>query len=181
MKLTDWEKEKIKAEEIFRQEIRQQIENDRQSRSRLQKIQSFLESPLGLLFIGSIMVPFAIWVFSTTQSYYSKLHLRQANANSIDHELTFRINRTIGKLCDGSTRQFLSDLTGIVSGYQRFAGTDTQVLMIQLGGLVTKEEKRDISQARAALMSREPSRIETALQIRGWLKEPCPAQQGAQP
>lgn len=83
--LNDLEKEKIKAEEIYRLEVRSKIPNQKAS------IWKFINSPFGLWFLSTIAVGFITWGYSILQSKYEQNRIINERVRRLDIEIFERV------------------------------------------------------------------------------------------
>ena len=66
--ISDQDQERIRQEEIFRQEIRREIAESTPNKTLGEKIWAFLNSPLGLWFLSTIAIGVLTWSFSEWQA-----------------------------------------------------------------------------------------------------------------
>jgi hypothetical protein len=88
--LTEEEKSRIRAEEIFRDEVRRELET-KQPPSRAQKIWTFLNSSLALWFLSSVVLAGLTTAVTSYQARHTE-HLRKAESERrLDTEISSRI------------------------------------------------------------------------------------------
>ncbi|HCG8254228.1 hypothetical protein [Vibrio atypicus] len=98
--LNDEQKEKLRAEEIFRQEIRQEIES-KANKSFL----SFLNSPLGIWLLSTVLVGFLSFSYKTWQDSIRTKNLNKESASIVIDEGNFRI-RQLDKAIENAMNHF---------------------------------------------------------------------------
>lgn len=165
--LSDEEKERIRAEEIYRKEVQKEL-IDKPKRSG-NVVFSFLDTQHGLFVSSMVVLPFLLWFFAFIQNSYSEYEANQKLIRKIDNEMVYRISNNQGRLESGDVAGFIEDVDRSYI-YQEFSGVGVQGLMLQLESLVSESDQEEIIVARNSLLSREKSKIESSLRIRGWSK-----------
>ncbi len=89
--LTDEDKNRLRLEEIFRQEVRQEIEENKKTSSRTQKTWSFLNSNFGLFVFSIVFVSIFSWGYTHWNEYRKEKSQNAATARRLDAEITNRI------------------------------------------------------------------------------------------
>lgn len=86
--LTNEERARFREEEIFRHEVRASLDTPRNSKQRAWK---FLNSPLGLWMLSSVVVALLTWGFSQWQSSAAENVTRQRMTARLDVEIASRL------------------------------------------------------------------------------------------
>lgn len=116
-----------------------------------------------------VVLPFLLWFFVFIQNSYSEYEINQKLIKKIDNEMVYRISNNQDRLKSGDVVGFIEDVDRSYI-YQEFSGVGAQGLMLQLESLVSGSDQEEIIVARNSLLSREKSKIESSLRIRGWSK-----------
>ena len=93
--LSDEAKTQISAEEIYRQEVREELErksNKRKKKSSGARIWAFLNTSLGIWFLTTIVIGFATWAFTNWQNNRYKEANNQQAIKQLDQEIALRLN-----------------------------------------------------------------------------------------
>src|SRR5215468_1449797 len=123
--LTDDEKQHLRAEEIFRQEVRREIESRIQSPSRRATFWRALNTPFVLWVLSSILVASFGWAFSTFQASRDAKSRNLESSRKLDTEIANRIQGALS-LVDGLEEE-------IKSGEVSYS--DSYIFEIPLGAL----------------------------------------------
>jgi hypothetical protein len=86
--LTESEKQKIRAEEIFREEVRTELASKQPARSR---IWSFINTSFGLWFLTTVIIGLATWSYSTMQERKKSAANERELLSKLATELAVRV------------------------------------------------------------------------------------------
>jgi hypothetical protein len=93
LELTQEEKDRIKAEELYRHEIRQQIEQS--SVKKKEKIWGFLNSSFTLWFFSSVVIAGLTTFFAGKQNELSEVLKKSSIENRLNNEISYRISEAL--------------------------------------------------------------------------------------
>jgi hypothetical protein len=85
--LTDAERARIRAEEIYRATMREEVTVPKKG---IAKVSAFLNSPFGLLFLSSVVLSGLTFIYTGYQEAKEKTKVRQQEIVKLTDEITFR-------------------------------------------------------------------------------------------
>lgn len=148
------EKRKILFEEIYRTEIRNQLNKDVQRK--YGRVWNFLNSSFGIWFLSSVILSLASWAYLRIQSNLEDKKLNKEIIEKYDIEISGRIQNYSSKLKTQNTalyfdinKDFLycnSDRSNVFV-FQEFKGVTTRELLLQLLVKVPDYEKTEVENA----------------------------------
>jgi len=94
--LSDEEKQHLRAEEIFRQEVRLELKAAAPKQSKMGRFWSALNTPFVLWMLSSVLIGFFGWAYSTIQSSRDANARNEELVRKLDVEITNRIQETLG-------------------------------------------------------------------------------------
>lgn len=162
--LSKTEMEKIRCEEIFREEVRSSLSNQTERNF----IVSFLETQHGIFIASALVLPLILWFFAFIQSHYTSFKEEQVLMKTIDNEISYRISNHYSMIHNGNLRGFKTELDNRYV-YPQFSGIGIQGLMLQLEDLVPDAQRKEIVDARKSLVSGDDKEVKSRLEIREWL------------
>ena len=165
--LSELEKEKIRAEEIYRNELRNDLKEKSENNGNV--VLRFLDTQHGLFISSMVVLPFLLWFFAFVQNTYAEYNENKKLIEKIDYEMMYRVSNFENRLQSGDVIGFIEDIDRNYV-YPEFSGVGVQGLMLQLEGLVGKTDRQQIVLARNSLISKDKTKIEESLRIRGWRK-----------
>jgi len=165
--LTDSEKLRIREEEIYREEVKNELSKNSKCKN---SIFSFLDTQHGIFISSAIILPLCIWLFTVLQIHYSNTQVKTSHIEKLDHEITLRVSNNIQYLDRGGLDQFKTQIDSF-SVYPQFSGIKVQGLMLELEKIVSKEERNNIAEARNVLISGNEQEVRQKLKIRSWYEE----------
>ena len=153
--LTDEEKERIRQEEIFRSEVRITLNTPNDPRQRVWK---FLNSPLGLWILSSIVVASLTWGFSNWQTSALEAAKRLQLIKRLDTEIVFRLRSGEKIIESAKTKEQLYLAIITINGgtkhlnfdfgvFPEFRSRSMQSLLYELSSVVDKNVKPTIDGA----------------------------------
>ncbi len=179
--LSDQDRERIRAEEIFRFEVRKGIEHQEPEPSKWRQVCGFLNSTFGNFVCVAIVVPLFIWLFSAIQSNYAMTRVTEDLVRRLDTEISFRLRSYWYKLEKASTRaevgEFVKSLDAEKWVFPEFSDRPMVSLMTELSRLIPEDRKADVEKARDALSRRNRNELTQVLTTRNWIRVPDAAQQ----
>src|SRR5215469_14730538 len=169
--LTDEERERLKAEEIFRDEIRRQLEANREPTSRRAKLIRSLNTPFVLWALSSVLVGTFGWTFSKFEASRTTQLANHQTERTLDTEISCRLQEAISTLdsLEGKVRggewsfsegyiynQAIATTSGENSAiFPEYASRSCPSLMIELRSLVSPAERTQIDQSLKAFRAFE--------------------------
>jgi hypothetical protein len=97
--LTDEEKQKIRAEEIFRSEVRLQL--DGSSSGRTQQVMKFVNSPFGIYLLSTVLIGLISFLYTQWRAKQDSLNARSEQIEKLHEEMAFRV-RQLDAALDGA-------------------------------------------------------------------------------
>ncbi|UFS62354.1 hypothetical protein LOH54_11960 [Sulfurimonas sp. HSL-3221] len=91
LKLLKNDKERIKREEIFREEVRKEIEKSRKPTTWYARILKFFNTPLGIWLLSTVVVGVLGWLISRWQSRLTEERKNKAKMEEIDLQIALRL------------------------------------------------------------------------------------------
>lgn len=165
--LTESEKSRIRTEEIFRNEVREDIARDRPDRT--PRWYSWLSSSLGIWFLSTIVVGLATYSFTWNESRLKAAAEKEKRIQEIDIEISTRVRMLVTALDaqvdsdEGSFQLLLggfSELPMSTSSTPNSPGRPSITLLLwELEGLVPEKEKEEVG--KALLLAEELARLLT--------------------
>jgi hypothetical protein len=172
--LTEEEKIRIQEEEIFRQEVRRHLEEQKPSLSRGQKLWEIFNKPFVLWALSTLLIGLISWMYSSYQARVKELAERKETTYRIDVEVRNRIDATLEDLegvkraiqrgskiwspadaydtaWRGMNRMPGSQAAAANFGYPEYRNKDFQSLITELNGLVSIDERPDLDRATKTL------------------------------
>ena len=156
--LTEDERARIRQEEIFRREVRQQLDAERPSLPLPSKLWKALNSAFVLWLLSSVILALAGWAYSRYQAHNSEQNQRKETRRKLISELTYRsaeallvVNALESKIDRGepdSPKFIASRILGIVDGRDiaslspEYQNRSFVALLTELERLLTEEEKK---------------------------------------
>jgi hypothetical protein len=176
--LTEDDKKRIREEEIYRQEVRREIEGEKPSPARSQRLWEVVNKPFVLWSLSTILVGLISWTYASYEAQNRDLSQRTAAVNKIDLEIRNRIGGSLKYLnglqqvrqaihpddvFDGAL-QYLDKNKGeyAVSLYPEYKDKGFQALVTDLKGLVGADEQQNFDKALKAYDELKNSRMETS-------------------
>lgn len=97
LQLSDDDRARVRAEEIFRAEIRSRLEN-KQPPGRGARLLGFLNQPVILWLLSSVVVGLISWQYTRWEERQSQQRQAQAEIRNLDLEIRGRLQRAAGRL-----------------------------------------------------------------------------------
>jgi hypothetical protein len=167
--LTEEEKNKIREEEIYRQEVRQQLESEKPKLTGKKKLWEAINKPFILWCLSSIAIGFISWMYSSYQAREIKSSADKATERKIDEEAVRRLDLAGSDLVsiedelvqrsDYRTPESIFTQTKVdlddsrASLYPEFEGRKFNALLAELRGLTSSP--REIDELKKAISSYE--------------------------
>jgi len=153
--LSDDDKARIRLEEIFREEVRRQLQDDK-VRTRSHRILAFFNSGLGIWLLSSIVLGFITWSYSTWSDSRSKVRENEATIEKLDVEIAARVERFRELLANATSAQTYymalwsldnpATIDKFTAGiFPEFASRSLRSLLWDLRSRVPRSEKVEIS------------------------------------
>lgn len=143
--LTEKEKERIRQEEIYRYEVRRDIESQPSPSSTKLQIWKFLNSPFGIYLLSSVLIGLIGFSYARWEEQRVERAQRVEMIRVAEDEISFRL-RQVELLIDESKeaaeicRQQASDNDGTIYGEDLFVLLNSSYQLyatIRLGGIIT--------------------------------------------
>lgn len=160
--LSESDKQRIRAEEIYREQVRKTLLTPER-----RSWWSFLDTQRGLFVASSVVLPLCIWLFTALQAHYSTTEATQKAVVRLDNEITYRITNYWRYLQNGSVSAFVAEIDHRFA-YPQYQGIKMQILMLELEKQLPQAQREPIAAARQALISGDKQRVHDSLMIRGW-------------
>lgn len=96
--LSDEDKARLRAEEVFRHEIRSELEKARKQRSRGERLLAFLNAPVILWLLSTIVVGLITWQYTRWEERQTQQQQVQAEIRNLDLEIHGRLRRAADRL-----------------------------------------------------------------------------------
>ncbi len=154
--LSDNAKDHIWAEERYRREVQDQLNQEREGKGRSAKLWKFLNSSFGIWLLATVAVGALSWGYTKWEAARAAEALFKSSITKLDIE----INSRLQGICDGlSTNTEGSDafrFHHLVQGkefsvYAEFKERDVRPLMIELSYMVPENQRPEIANALRAL------------------------------
>ena len=155
--ISEQEKEKIRQEEIYRREIRQEIAKTAQRDTFTQKIWAFLNCPLGLWFLSTIAIGIISWSYSQWQANQVQIQEYQKQRRKLNMEVASRIQTFKNFLANAQNKEQLYYSISFLDDpevdrfnlfiFPEFRKRSLRSLLWELNELVEKDEQADINEA----------------------------------
>ncbi len=149
--LSDADQARIRAEEIYRAEIRSQLQTAADDSPKRSPVLEFFNSPLGLWLLSGVFVGFLSWAYSNWEEDRAERVRVQAQVAQLDIEIGSRFTAARRRLQAPKTYadvydsiQKLSQGTGVIPVY---AGRNFDSLLYELGQLIDADERGDVEEA----------------------------------
>lgn len=166
--LTEDQKSLLRAEEVFRAQVRQEFAGRKEEPTRWSRAAAFLGTPLGLTFLSMVLIPAFLWVANFVEHYYATRDQHAEVIQNLDLEISYRLSTANAAYPAGGGMEstFFAELNNPRdSWFPQFQGKTTSILMFQLERTVPDEKKEAVKLAREALTKKKRD----ALRIRDWL------------
>lgn len=157
--LSEEEKAKIKAEEIFRQAVRAELERQRQpeKESSSKKLWRVLNSSFGLWFLSTIVLGIVVTGYTKWQEKLWAAKRDQQTIMQIDIEVALRLNHFRSTINNSvSQKQFVAALAALekssndlfsIYSFPEYERRSVQALLIELELFVPIDQKAEIKNA----------------------------------
>jgi len=147
--LSDDDKNRILAEERYRQEVRSQLSHEQGST----KLWKFLNSSFGIWLLTTVVIGTLTWAYTRWENERAAKALFRSNIAKIDIEINSRIQGIYDTLSSEDALDFYSAIIEIrFSVYNEFSERTTRSLIIELTHLVPKNEQPDLKKALRGLV-----------------------------
>lgn len=152
--LSEVERQRIRAEEIFRDEIQQKIRRVVPPKSNTSKFFSALNKPLALWFLSSVLLTGIGWAYTKWDETRTVREQNRIEVMQLDIEIYGRLMKSARRL--GSARntvglresiEILDKSSGV---FPELENRSFEGILLILTWLVPEEEKADLENARAA-------------------------------
>jgi hypothetical protein len=97
MQLTEDEQQQIKAEEVYRAEVQRQLKLP-EPQTRWGKFIAFLNTPLGLWLLSSLLLGGLAAAYTDLQSYFAGRHQSQMKIEQLNYQLAMKIDYSLSLL-----------------------------------------------------------------------------------
>lgn len=154
--LTDEEKQRIRQEEIFRQEVRETLGQDKKAVSFQAKLWKFVNTTFGIWLLSTVAVGLITWSFTSWNENKEKERITKESIRKLDVEIFVRVNN-FSKLLESinKLKQFMlaidtldrSDLILSAGVFPEYKERTLGSLLLELQSLVPEEEKANIALA----------------------------------
>ena len=96
--LSDRDRQRIREEEIYRQEIRAQLAREDEPRKLVNRAWKFLNTPLGLWLLSTVMIGFLTWGYATYQQHRVQALKEAEVRKKLSLEIVLRVRQFGGLL-----------------------------------------------------------------------------------
>ena len=171
MELSEDAKSRIRAEEIFREEVRREIQTPAPAPTRSATLFGLLNRPFTLWVLSSVLLSGVGLVFTRWEEGRAQRAERQAQVTRLDIELSGRLQRSEHRL------EFATNATGLREAirmldecpctFSEFEGRSFENLLLTLSWLVPEDERPALGDARSAyrkLKSAGASEVEASVE-----------------
>jgi hypothetical protein len=163
--LSDSDKQRIRAEEIFRSEVRRELEAKKRQLRGWQRAWSLANTSFGIWFLSTIVIGLVTWSYSSVQEHARTNERKAETVRKLDTELTGRIHgalvqlealrrRLEGKAYDATRSETFATavqaLDSANSIYPEYRSRSFSSLVLELGLLVPIDEQASLRVAAAA-------------------------------
>jgi len=176
--LTEDDKKRISEEEIYRQEVRRQLEGEKPSPSRRQRFWEVVNKPFILWSLSTILVGLISWTYASYEAQNKEQLQREGTVRKIDLEMRNRIGGSLKYLDKlqqvhqpihpddvfDEALMYLDKNKGeyAASLYPEYKDKGFQALITDLKGLVGADEQQDLDKALKAYEELKNSRTESS-------------------
>jgi hypothetical protein len=152
LQLSEEARQRIRAEEIYREEVRREIGGAPRVQSSVSKVLGALNKPLALWFLSSVVLGLIGWAYAQWEEDRAVRAQNRAEIVKLDIEMYGRLQRCSARLAFARDSlglreaiEMLDEGSGVFPALDNrsFAG-----LLLALNWLVPEEEKTDIASAR---------------------------------
>ena len=131
------------------------------------KMIPFLETQSGLFLASAVILPFILWIYSASVSYYQEHSEKEKIIKSLDAEIEYRISISKPYLEKGNISFYLQELDTKYA-FPQFSGTKMHALLSLLANEVPESEKQALELAKDSLLAEDKDNISSSLSIRQW-------------
>ncbi|MBV9928532.1 MAG: hypothetical protein JOZ96_26185 [Acidobacteria bacterium] len=176
--LTEDDKKRIREEEVYRQEVRRELEAEKPGPSGGQRLWEVFNKPLVLWFLSTILVGFISWMYASREAQNKELSQRTEAIRKLDREIRNRVGGSLKYLdkpqqghqplppydvfdgvllsLDKNNGEYAASL------YPEYKDKGFQALVTDLKGLVGDDEQADLEKALATYDELKNSRAESS-------------------
>jgi hypothetical protein len=150
--LSDEDKARVRAEEVFRHEIRSELEKAKDQPSRGERLLAFLNEPVILWLLSSIVVGLITWQYTLWQERQAQRQQVQTEVRNLDLEIHGRLRRAAERLSSASdmvgVREAIRMLDEPSGTFPEMAPRNFENLLISLTWLMPEKETAPLEAAR---------------------------------
>ena len=151
--LSEVERQHIRAEEIFRDEIQKDIQRVVPAKSNTAKFFSALNKPLALWFLSSVLLTGVGWAYTKWDETRAAQEQNRMEVMKLDIEVYGRLMRSARRLQSARNivglRESIEILDKSSGVFPELENRSFEGILLVLTWLVPEEEKADIENARA--------------------------------
>ncbi len=96
--LSEDDRARLRAEEVFRHEVRSELEHSRKQPGRVERLLKFLNQPVILWLLSSVVVGLITWQYTRWEERQAQQRQVQAEVRNLDLEIHGRLRRAADRL-----------------------------------------------------------------------------------
>lgn len=150
--LSDEDKARVRAEEVFRHEVRSELEKAKDQPGRGERLLAFLNEPVILWLLSSIVVGLITWQYTLWQERQAQRQQVQAEVRNLDLEIHGRLRRAAERLSSArdmvGVREAIRMLDEPSGTFPDLAQRNLENLLISLTWLMPEKETAALQAAR---------------------------------
>ena len=154
MQLSDETRQRIRAEEIFRDEVRRQLQPAQSTKSTAAAFFSALNKPLALWFLSSVVLTGIGWSYTSWEEKRAVSVHNRTQITKLDIEVYGRLKRASTRLDSARNPVGLRDAIAMLDkGFgvsPELANLSLEGLLLSLSWLVPKNERDELEKVRDA-------------------------------
>jgi hypothetical protein len=154
LQLSETERQRIRAEEIFRAEVQKELQGPESPPSPASKVIAAFNRPLGLWFLSSVVLGLLGWAYATWEEDRAAKAQTRAEIIRLDIEIYGRVRQSAQRLEAATNAVGLRESIGMLDeGSGIFAELENRSfegMLLALLWLVPDEEKGELENAREA-------------------------------